>query len=169
MWNICLSGVQHPWARLPKCQWCFLEVATPNLPRNMLPSSPVRIFAERQGTVASNTVCASVSAPAVLCLPVFLRDAPGHPRYGGWIYQLWGHRHELPRLPHHSETPHQGRAPPCTGLGCMCTQLTYFAVVRCVTHRTSESSSVKWDDEATSQIGSLQGLMRVFTFSGVNG
>ena len=47
--------------------------------------------------------------------------------------------------------------------GCVCTQLTYFVIVQCITQRTSESSSVKRDDEATSQIGSLQGLMRAFT------
>lgn len=67
----------------PNCQWRFLEIATPSLRHNTLPDSPVRIFAESQRTVASNTVCASVSAPTVLCLPIFLRDAPGHPRYGG--------------------------------------------------------------------------------------
>lgn len=46
---------------------------------------------------------------AVLRLPVLLRDAAGHPRHGGRVHQLRGHRHELPRLPPHEKASHKGR------------------------------------------------------------
>lgn len=46
---------------------------------------------------------------AVLRLSVLLCDAPGHQGHGGRVHKLWGHRHELPGIPHHPQTSHQGQ------------------------------------------------------------
>ena len=48
------------------------------------------------------------SPPAVLRLPVLVRDAHGHQGHGGRVHQLRGHRHELLGVPHHPQAAHQG-------------------------------------------------------------
>lgn len=45
----------------------------------------------------------------VLCLPIFLCDAAGHPWYGRWLHQLWGYCYELPGLSYYQEATHQGK------------------------------------------------------------
>lgn len=62
-----------------------------------------------QSSSPSDPLHPCVCVLVVLRLPVLVRDAPGHPRHGGRVHKLWGHRHELPGFSHYPQTTHQGQ------------------------------------------------------------